>query len=134
MKLKDFSNAKQVRKNASKKTVHNFCENCLRPNPTMDDGYTTCCNECAVDWQTALKIAKQSDIIDYLGIRYIDVSSHGNLGIGNNCTFSLGGKKESFTLSMYKDEKDLIEDLKINLKGIRSDKIVPLTPIVNRLK
>jgi hypothetical protein len=35
---------------------------------------------------------------------------------------------------MYKAEKDLIEDLKSNLKGIRGDKTVPLMPIVNQLK
>lgn len=133
MKLKDFTSAKYTRKEAAKKSVHNFCENCGRANPEMDEGYTVCCNEPAVDWQTALKIAKQNDILEYLNIRYKDTSSHGNLGCGNNCTFELGGKNKSFTLNMYKSEKDLIDDLKLNLKGIRGDKTVPLTPIANKL-
>jgi hypothetical protein len=134
MKLKDFTSAKYTRKEAAKKSVHNFCENCGRSNPEMDEGYTVCCNEPAVDWQTALKIAKQNDICEYLNLRYKEVGTHGNLGNSNTCTFVLGGKNKSFTMNMYKAEKDLIEDLKINLKGIRSDKIIPLTPIVNRMK
>jgi hypothetical protein len=126
MKLKDFTSTKYTRKEATKKSVYNFCENCGRPNPEMVEGYTVCCNELAVDWQTALKIAKQNDILEYLNIRYKDISFHGDLRISNNCTFVLGGKNKSFTLNMYKAEKDLIEDLKSNLKGIRGDKTVPL--------
>lgn len=118
MKLKDFTTSKRV---ANTGKNNGFCESCLQSNPDLEDGYTTCCNECCVDSHTALKLAKQEDIMQYLNTKF-NVSSHGDIrGYNSKITFELESKKKSFILDMNKSYDSLITDLKSNIKGLKKE-------------
>jgi hypothetical protein len=118
MKLKDFTTSKRVAKTGKN---NGFCECCLQPNPDTDDGYTTCCNECVVDSHSALKLAKQEDIMNFLNTKF-NVSSHGDIrGYDSKITFELTNKNKKFILDMDKSYDSLITDLKSNIKGLKRE-------------
>lgn len=121
MKLKDFKNTKVMKKEVGKKSFRNACESCLNVNPPMEDGYTVCCNECAVDGQTAMKMAKQEDIQRFLSTKFKDVSSHGNVSSTGKATFVLPTKKKEFTLYLNQTEDYLCNSILTEIKGLRKD-------------
>ena len=121
MKLKDFKNTKILKKEVIKKSFQGACECCFGVNPSMEDGYTICCNELRVDGSTIIKMAKQMDIRDYLATKFQRVSSSGNLSASNKATFELQTKNKKFDLYLNQNEESLIESLTKEIKGLRKD-------------
>jgi predicted AlkP superfamily phosphohydrolase/phosphomutase len=115
MKLKDFKETKRL---LLKGEEGSFCESCFQKNPEVEEGYTMCCNERIVDFEEALTNAKQDDIIKFLSTKF-KVNSN---GIGYSKIFNLKNKNKSFEIYLKETNlKKIIEEVKENIKGLRSE-------------
>ena len=114
-----FKEVRKLKKYYNKKVM--FCENCLGVNPETEDGYTLCCNELKVTYPIALRIAKQTDILNALQQKFT-ASSHGDLRMYNTkAVFELSKKEKKFSLNMEHSEKELNIELSKEIKGLRKE-------------
>ncbi len=113
MKSSDFTNYRKVLDESLGNCVHEFCENCLAPNPEVDDGYTECCNERVIGVATAKIVAKRTDIHAYFESKYDDVSSCYAATGPEKIRFEVNGAK--FDLFMQNDADAIIPQI-LNLE------------------
>lgn len=119
MKQKDFKHVKQVKKQGRNKT---FCECCLRPNPTVDDGYTSCCNERAVSYEEAICEAARYDVQEYLGAKFeVSTSLHSYDKYHTAFIVKLPNKGVEFILYTSANLEHMIKQVKQNTKGLRRE-------------
>jgi hypothetical protein len=121
LKLKNFSNTKTLKKEVKKKSFICACESCFAINPDIEEGYTTCCNECCAPSQTIIKLAKQEDILNFLRSKFNNVSSSGNLSYSDKVVFTIPNKNKQFNLYMNASEESLIEQIALEIKGLRKE-------------
>lgn len=92
-----------------------FCECCLKENPVMNDGLTTCCLEYKTNKLNALKFATRKDILIEIQKTFKDAKAFGNLYFRDDAIFKID--ETLILINLISNNRN--EDIEVQKKVIK---------------